>query len=91
MKRQMISIMGTALLVGGCTSGTNVSPTLTTPVTAASSSTVPRTGGTIVFGLDPQGLYAIAPDGTDQRRIVSGRCCPQISPDGQPSRRHRVP
>jgi Tol biopolymer transport system component len=83
MKRWMISIVGTALVVGACTSGSGVSPTQTSSVKAASPSTVPATGGIIVFGMgDPGGVYTIAPDGTGQRRIVSGPCCPRLSPDG---------
>ncbi|HEX7263942.1 MAG TPA: hypothetical protein VF383_07165 [Candidatus Dormibacteraeota bacterium] len=54
-----------------------------TSSSAQSKVTVASSEGTIIFELGSPGpIYAIAPDGTSQREIHSGSCCPRMSPDG---------
>jgi sugar lactone lactonase YvrE len=64
--------------------GATALATAGTPTTALSPSpTIARQGGTIVFETATGGdIYAVAPDGTNLRRLANG-LDPAVSPDGQ--------
>jgi Tol biopolymer transport system component len=67
------------------TTGAQVPPATSAPASTPSPS--PGAAGTIVFTLNLPGdedgaLYAIDPDGANQRLLVSSACCVQVSADG---------
>ncbi len=79
-----VSVSGNAAAVPEVTSAAPATAGTTVPATAgASAPATARQGGMIVFQTATGGdIYAVAPDGTNLRRLTNG-LDPALSPDGQ--------